>query len=312
MSIVICTNFSYLFLSPILVSGFVGVFIRNSFGISKNDLPGVFFSAQKVLRLAVILLALRISFFQILGIGLSGLALIYFCCLSSFLFTCWLGNKLGIDRKLTQLIASGTSICGASAILVASPIIDNSEEDIAYSIALVTCLGTLAMLGYPILAGFLGLTPTVFGLWCGTSIHEVAQVIAASFQRGEISGEIATIAKLSRVMLIFPLIAFLGFQSKVLQKSGNSNFRLRSFPWFVLFFFLLVVINSLGLVPPTVIDPIQTLNQFLLSMAMAAMGLLTSTDALKRIGFRPIYLASLSWLFLGSVSLLLLRFHAPN
>jgi len=309
VSILICTYLGFVFLSPLLISGLLGVFIRNFIGISKYDLLGVALSAKRILRLAIILLGLRISLSQIFEIGLSGLVVIYFCCFSSFLFTCWLGNKLKVDFRLTQLIASGTSICGASAIVATSPVLDSSEEDVAYSIALVTCLGTVAMLGYPIIANIAELNPTIFGLWCGTSIHEVAQVIAASFQLGESSGEVATIAKLSRVMLIVPLLTYLSFQKKLSQNFDNSKNESHSFPWFVLFFFLLVLINSLNYIPQEIVRPILTLNQFLLSMAMAAMVLLTSINALKRIGFRPIYLASLSWLYLGIVSLLLLRFY---
>ena len=309
-SMIICANLNFISLSPLLVSGLLGVLVRNLIGISKYNLPGVFLSAKKILRLAIILLGLRISLSQVLDIGWPGLVIIYFCCLSSFLVTCWLGNKLKIDRGLTQLIASGTSICGASAIVATSPVVNSAEEDVAYSIALVTCLGTLAMLGYPILANLLDLTPTIFGLWCGTSIHEVAQVIAASFQLGESSGEIATIAKLSRVLLIIPLLTCLSFQNSLSHKSGNSKDNSHSFPWFVLYFFLLALINSLNFIPHEIISPILVLNQFLLSIAMSAMGLLTSTDSLKKIGFSPICLAILSWLYLGIMSLLLFKIYA--
>ena len=306
-SIIFLSNFSLIYLSPLMASGLLGIFIRNFVGISKDTLPGVIFSAKRVLRLAVVLLGLRISISQIINMGFLSLFVVYFSCFSTFYLTCWLGKKLRVNRNLIYLIASGTSICGASAIVAINSVMDSSEEDVAYSIALVTCLGTLAMTSYPILANLLELPSNLFGLWCGTSIHEVAQVIGASFQLGEVSGEIATITKLSRVALIIPLVSFLSFQNSFQSKDKEVNSPINSFPWFVLGFFLLVIINSLHFLSPEIIQTALNLNQFLLCMAMASMGLLTRFSSLKQIGVRPVYLASFSWLYLGFVSLALFK-----
>lgn len=299
---------SNVILSPLLLSAVFGIIIRNTIGIPKDSLPGICFSAKKILRLAVILLGLKISFYQISEIGIYGLIIISFCSISTFFVTCWLGKRFRIKRTLYQLIASGTSICGASAIIATNSAIDGSEEDVSYSIAIVTFLGTLAMLFYPIAANLLNLTPTVFGLWCGTSIHEVAQVLAASFQNSELSGEIATISKLSRVILIVPLISLLSIQAHVLKSRQGFQSTAATFPWFILFFSLLVALNSLNLIPEKFLSPILIFNQVLLCMAMASMGLMTSLSALVKVGLKPLYLAIISWFYLGFVSLFILRF----
>src|SRR5262249_55721968 len=125
-------------------------------------------------------------------------------------FTVWLGRQLSVDRKLTELIAAGTSICGASAVVATNTVTRASDEDVAYAVACVTVFGSASMLLYPVTAGLLQLTPHAFGLWAGASIHEIAQVVAAAFQNGVDAGNYGTIAKLSRVMLLAPLVLALG------------------------------------------------------------------------------------------------------
>jgi len=301
-------HLSSVILSPLLLSAVFGIFIRNTIGVPEESLPGVVFSAKKVLRIAVILLGLKISFYQISEIGMSGLVIVYFCSVSTFIFTCWLGRRFRIKRTLYQLIASGTSICGASAIIATNAAIDGSEEDVSYSITMVTFLGTVAMLVYPLTANLLNLTPTIFGLWCGASIHEVAQVIAASFQNSELSGEIATVSKLARVILIIPLISILSFQESISRSKQTFQQTTSKFPWFILLFAFLAVINSFNIFPEEVLNPILMLNQALLCMAMASMGLMTSFSSLVKIGIKPLYLAAISWLYLGSISFFLLKF----
>lgn len=306
LSLLVYYGSSLSLLNPLLTAVVLGIGLGNVVGVSALYRPGIKFSVKRILRLAVILLGTKLGLSQVLAVGASGLMIVGIGTLSTFCFTCWLGEKLRVNAHLTQLIAAGTSICGASAVVATNAVVESSEEDVAYAITLVTGLGTVAMLGYPLMPNLLQLDPSTFGLWCGASIHEVAQVVAASFQIGVTSGEVATIAKLSRVLLLIPVIAVLAYQNARSSAVGGARSVL-PIPWFILLFVLMAFCNSLGLIAGPVKSSLLGANQFLLCMAMAAMGLTTRFADLTRIGVKPLYLAGLSWLFLGTLSLVLIK-----
>lgn len=294
-------------LNPLLTAVILGLVIRNTLGAPRRYQPGITFAMKRILRLAVILLGLKLSLAQVWDVGMTGLLVVVVSSVSTFCLTCWLGRKLHVNQRLTQLIAAGTSICGASAVVATNAVVESSEEDVAYAIALVTGFGTLAMLGYPLLLDLTQLSPSAFGLWCGASIHEVAQVVAASFQQSSLSGEIATITKLSRVLLIIPIVVTLSYQQPAARESTTGTSKGLPIPWFVLLFGVLVLGNSANLIPDAAKSVLLAGNQFLLCLSMAAMGLVTRFDSLTRIGLKPLYLAGLSWLFLGGLSLMLIQ-----
>ncbi|NER84120.1 MAG: putative sulfate exporter family transporter [Leptolyngbya sp. SIO1D8] len=292
-------------LNPLLLAVLLGMGCRCVWQASYAYRPGIQFAMKRVLRLAVILLGLRLSTGEILSVGSVGLIVLVLSASSTFYITCWLGRYLKISPKLTQLIAAGTSICGASAVVATSAAIESSEEDMAYAIAAVTGFGTLAMVSYPLLATMLGLNAQIFGIWCGISIHEVAQVIATAFQQGNVSGELATVTKLARVLLIVPMLLSLSCQNN--RGNWGQGFSSIPMPWFVLCFCGLVAINSLNIVPETIKAAVLMGNQFLLCVALAAMGLETNLRQLKQIGLKPIYLAGFSWIFLSLLSLSIIQ-----
>ncbi|MEM6518507.1 MAG: YeiH family protein [Cyanobacteria bacterium P01_C01_bin.70] len=293
-------------LNPLLLAVLLGMGCRQAWQVPHTYRPGIQFAMKRVLRLAVILLGLRLSAEEILSVGPVGLVVLVLSATSTFYITCWLGRYLKISQKLTHLIAAGTSICGASAVVATNAVIDSSEEDMTYAIAAVTGFGTLAMLSYPLLATMLGLSPQIFGIWCGVSIHEVAQVIATAFQQGNVSGELATVTKLARVLLIVPMMLSLSCQNNGRSARGQG-FSSIPIPWFVLCFCGLVAINSLNIVPESTKAAVLMGNQFLLCVALAAMGLETNLRQLKQIGLKPIYLAGFSWIFLSLLSLSIIQ-----
>ena len=297
-------------LNPLLIAVLLGIGWRYVLGVPDFVRPGVQFAMKRVLRLAVILLGLRLSLTEVIAVGPAVLVIVATSTLSTFYLTNWLGRYLQVGRRLTQLIAAGTSVCGASAVIATNAVIDGSEEEMTYAISTITSFGTLAMLTYPLIANLFGLTPTVFGLWCGASVHEVAQVIATSFQQGSFSGELATVTKLSRVLLIIPIMLSLSWQKQRtgLKQKGNSTFPM---PWFILFFSLLVIINSLGVIPAPLKTSVIGMNKVLLCMSLAAMGLETNLVRLTQLGAKPMYLAGLSWLFLAVTSLCLINLLSP-
>jgi uncharacterized integral membrane protein (TIGR00698 family) len=293
-------------LNPLLVAVLLGITVRQTLPLPAVYRPGIHLAMKRILRLAVILLGLQLSMAEILAIGPLGLIIITSSTVSTFYLTTWLGKRLSVNPKLTRLIAAGTSICGASAIVATNAVVDGSEEDMTYAIATITGFGTLAMVSYPLIAGLAQLSPETFGLWCGASIHEVAQVIATAFQHSTASGEIATVAKLSRVLLIIPILLGLGWQARGTRIPGQSPNAL-PIPWFVLFFAGLVLLNGLQIFQDPLKDSVAQVNQVLLCMALAAMGLETHLVKLVNLGLKPLLLAGVSWLFLALTSLTLIQ-----
>jgi Predicted membrane protein len=192
-------------LSPMIVAIALGVLIRNTVGIPALLSSGIGFSMRRLLRLAIILLGLQLTFGQVAETGLRGVAIILVAVASTFLFTLVLGRVIGADPRLTRLIAAGTSICGASAVAAANSVVDGDDEDVAYAVACVTVFGSIAMFAYPLLQATLHLTPRDYGLWAGASIHEIAQVVAATFAVGREAGDFGAVAKLTRVMMLAPV-----------------------------------------------------------------------------------------------------------
>jgi uncharacterized integral membrane protein (TIGR00698 family) len=292
--------------SPLILAIVIGIAFHNLVGTPTAAKAGVAFSMRRLLRIAIILLGLQLTISQVIEVGGRGIGIIAATLITTFAFTVWMGRLLGVDRKLAQLIAAGTSICGASAVIATNTVTNASDEDVAYAVACVTVFGSVAMFTYPLLPGLLHLDPHAFGLWSGASIHEIAQVVAAAFQDGQKSGEFGTIAKLSRVMLLAPVVITLGLTARGCSKSDVSSPR-PPMPWFVLGFIALVGVNSLIAIPADAKIWIVAVTTFLLTVALAAMGLETDIRKLLAKGIRPALLGALAFLFIASFSLLLIK-----
>jgi uncharacterized integral membrane protein (TIGR00698 family) len=288
-------------LSPLILSIVLGMAVRNSVGAPAAAKAGITFSLKRILRFAIVLLGLQLTVMQIVEVGGTGVAIIVATLVATFLFTKAVGRMIGVDRKLAELIAAGTSVCGASAVIATNTVTRGSDEDVAYAVACVTVFGSLSMILFPILAGSLGLDPAAYGLWVGATIHEVAQVVAAAFQGGDAAGQYGTIAKLSRVVLLAPLILALGLFAA--RKRPDARGGGAPAPWFVFGFMALVVFNSVVEIPAQIHSGLVVATAFLLSVALAAMGLETDIGKLKAKGLRPLLLGGASWLFISCLGL---------
>lgn len=289
--------------SPLILAILLGIGLRAlGRGLPAALVPGIKASLRSVLRAGIVLLGLQLTVSQVLAVGGAGLLLVAATLAATFAVTLWLGRLLGVDRALTELIAAGTSVCGASAVIAANTVSDGSDEDVAYAVAGVTVFGTLAMLAYPWLGEALGLAPAAYGLWTGATVHEVAQVVAAGFQVGVEAGEVATVAKLSRVILLAPVVLVLGWMAVRRREAGAPGGRVPA-PWFVGGFLVMIVLNSLEAVPPAVHGPAVAATPFLLAMGMAAMGLETDVRRLAAKGLRPLALAAGASLFIAAAGL---------
>lgn len=293
--------------SPLILAIVIGMALHNIFGTAAIIKPGVKFALRRILRFAIVLLGLQLTFEQVRSVGVVGFSIVAFTLFATFFVTRWIGRAMGVDRQLSELIAAGTAICGASAVIATNTVTDAPDEDVAYAVACVTVFGSIAMFVYPLLPGLLGLSPHAYGLWAGASIHEIAQVVAAAYQDGTQAGDFGTIAKLSRVMMLAPVVIGLGFMARRARSTEHSRAKPVPLPWFVLGFVALVVVNSFVTIPAPAKMAIVTATTFLLSVALAAMGLETDIAKLRMKGLRPFFLGLAAFLFIATFSLMLIR-----
>lgn len=290
--------------SAMIVAIALGMAFHNLAGTPHWAQAGAIFSVRRILRLAIVLLGLQLTVQQLAQVGLTGLFIVAASLAACFLFTRWLGGVLGVEKKLATLIAAGTAVCGASAVIAVDGVTRAPDEDVAYAVACVTVFGGLAMFLYPEIAPLLALGPRAYGLWAGASIHEIAQVVAAAFQRGPEAGHAATIAKLARVSMLAPLVLTLGIFRP--RNPGATRAGL-PVPGFLLGFVAMVLLNSLVTIPPAIKADIAAVTTFLLALSLAAMGLGTDIAKLRAKGLRPLALGAAAWLFIAGFSLLLVK-----
>lgn len=295
--------FGMLTLSPLLLAILLGWALRVVLrGVPLICRPGVAFAQKRLLRFAIVLLGLQISLSDIAALEIKGLVVVVVALILTVCTVLWAAPRLGVDGRLAAMIAAGTSICGVSAVIAASSVVRGRDDEVAYAVGTVTLFGTCAMFLYPALLPFLSLTPQEYGLWTGASVHEIAQVVAAAFQGGQASGEFGTIVKLSRVVLLAPTVVALGLWIRRGEHTSASV----PFPWFVVGFVVLATVTTVDVLPAEATQPLIASTPFLLSMALAALGVTMDVGSIRRTGSRPLALAGIASLVISLVSLALI------
>lgn len=292
-------------LSPHVVAVACGI-LGATFGrIEEAFKPGLRFCAKKVLRAGIVLLGFRLSLGELGKLGPRALVAVVAVVIATFFGTQWLAHRLGLSRSLGLLMATGYSICGASAIAAVEPFADASEEEVAYSIALVTLCGTLAIVVLPGLGTLLGLTVTEYGAWIGASVHDVGQVVAAASTRGEVSLKVATLVKLTRVALLAPLLAGVALAARRRQGAVALAGAKRPplLPLFIVLFLAASAITSTGVLTARVLVDIKNAETILLGMGLVGLGSNVDLRKLRAVGGRPLVLALGSWALVALVSL---------
>jgi uncharacterized integral membrane protein (TIGR00698 family) len=279
---------------------------------------GVSFSKQTLLRLGVVLYGLRLTMQDIGQVGLAGVMVDALVLGSTFALACWVGTRwLGMDRKTVMLIGAGSSICGAAAVMAAEPVVKARAEQVTVAVATVVMFGTVSIFLYPLLfklnqhwqiiaGGAHG-----FGIYAGSTIHEVAQVVAAARSVGPQAADTAVIAKMVRVMMLAPFLIMLsawlardgarrlGASLKAGRQAPAQPHKAKlAVPWFAFGFVAVVLFNSLNLLPAHVQAITTDIDTALLAMAMAALGLSTHLSAIRKAGFKPMLLALILFVWL--------------
>jgi uncharacterized integral membrane protein (TIGR00698 family) len=259
---------------------------------------GIDFCKSTVLRVGIVLFGLRITFQDMGEVGIAGMVTGVMVVVLTFVLAVVVGTRvLGLDRESAILIGAGASICGAAAVMATQAVVRARAETASVAIATVVVFGTLSMFLYPALYPVLGLSEHAYGVYVGSTVHEVAQVVAAGESVGQWAAATAVIEKMWRVMLLAPFLLVLGLGSGA--GGGESGRRARdAIPWFAVAFIGAAVLNSLGVLPSAIVDALAALATPLLAIAMAALGLRTRFDSIREAGAGPLKLGMVLCAFL--------------
>lgn len=271
------------------------------------SVDGLDLAKQRLLRAGVVLYGLRLTFQDIGHVGLAGVAIDATVLCSTFGLAWLLGTRVfGLDRGTAILIGAGSSICGAAAVMATAPVVRARPEQAAVAVATVVGFGSVAIVLYPalfhLLAGVHPLSATAYGLWAGSTIHEVAQVVAAGHAVSDAAADTAVVAKMVRVMLLAPfLVALSAWFARTGAASPDQARPPITIPWFALGFVGVAGLRSLDVLPAHAIALANAIDLGLLAVAMAALGLTTRLAAMRAAGLAPLGLgaALFAWLVIG-------------
>lgn len=308
-------------ISGIMMAILLGILIRNTIGLHEQFKPGIQFGLKKVLRLGIVLLGIRLSLGEVGAIGLQSLPVIIGAGAAALIIITYLSRKLGLSGRLGTLLAVGTSICGATAIVATAPTINAKDSEVSYAVACITLFGILAMLVYPFAAHWMfSADGFAVGLFLGTSVHETAQVAGAGlvyqqFFNSPQALDVATVTKLVRnlgMLVIIPLMCIVYHRNS--SEAGVVPKWWTMVPLFVIGFALMSLLRTIGDMGD---EPFGLLSQarwgevvswtketaeVCLAVAMASVGLGTDIRDLVSIGLKPLVMGLIAALLVGVVS----------
>jgi uncharacterized integral membrane protein (TIGR00698 family) len=308
--------------SALTIAIVFGIALGNSIypRLAASGGPGVGFAKQTLLRAGVVLYGLRLTLHDIGHVGLAGVVIDALVILTTFGLAQVLGRLIGLDRTASSLIGAGSAICGAAAVMATEPVVRGKPEQVTMAVSTVVVFGTLSMFLYPVLHSLnqhwslLPSSDQAFGIYTGSTIHEVAQVVAAGRQVSVDTANTAVITKLVRVMMLAPFLIGLSAwlartaprQQDAMSSATSSTTAVRTpVPWFAFGFIAVVLVNSLALLPAEAVAGAIQIDTVLLAMAMSALGLSTHIGAARQAGIKPLVLAGLLfvWLIVGGGSI---------
>lgn len=297
------------FISSSVLALFIGLLISYLLKDKRCLHLGLTFTSKHLLKVAIILLGFTLNIMQLVKIGKYSLFVMLFTLFAGYGSGYLLGKIFKIDWKLSSLIASGTCICGGSAIAAISPIIEADDNQVAYALSATFIFDMLMIVLFPIMGHYLNLSDLSFGLWAGTAVNDTSSVVATGYAYSQLAGDYATIVKLTRTTSIVPIALIFTFISNKAKRKTNpstvkTTYSIRNvFPYFIILFVIAAVINTFGLIPSTLIPYISTISKFLMAMALAAIGLKTDLKKMFSAGFSPMILGFLVSLIVVVVSI---------
>ncbi len=308
--------------SPLIIGIILGMLYANSLRnrLPETWVPGILLSSKQLLRLGIILYGFRLTFQNIVDVGLSAIIIDAIVVLVTIIGGIFVGRLLKMDKDVALLTSVGSGICGAAAVLGAEATIKSKPYKTAVAVSTVVIFGTISMFIYPVLYrnGVLEVSANQMGVYTGATLHEVAHVVGAGNAMGKEISDVAIIVKMLRVIMLVPVLLLLGYWASGVKKKLQSDAGTQhessgklTIPWFALGFLAVIGFNSFNLLPAGVIDFINGLDTFLLTMAMTALGAETNIEKFKKAGAKPFVLALIlyGWLMIGGYALV--KFVAP-
>lgn len=257
---------------------------------------GVDFTANIILRLGIILMGVNLNFREVVNVGVYALFVMMFTMGSAFLFSNILGKLFGINWKLTNLLAVSTAICGGSAVAAVGPVIDAEDEDITYAISATFIFDIITVVLFPMIGMAIGMSHFGYGTWIGTAVNDTSSVVAAGYAFSEMAGNTAVIVKLTRTLFIIPAVMLFSFvnervEARTQLDGRRSSVQLRNiFPFFIIFFLIVVALRSFGILPEAIVPAISNTSRIAMVMALSAIGMKTSFGEIRKIGPKPMIL----------------------
>ena len=305
-------------LSPLVAAVLMGALLTNLRLLPAVARPGLQYAARRLLRVGIVILGLQLSLSKLRDLGVKGLALVLITTTVTFFGTQWLGKRLGLSSGLRLLVATGFSICGASAVAAMRPVSDADDDDTVYAIGLVTLCGSLAIAILPAIGQALGFSDVRFGTWVGASVHDVAQTVATAASRStDAAREAAIVVKLTRVVMLAPLVAGVSvWRRRQLAKAAlvapdsvgaaaeaaKSSARPPILPLFVAGFLAMVAMNSAFTLPVEFLKQAKNIERVLLAAALVGLGAGVDVRKLRAIGPRPLILGLASWVLIATMT----------
>lgn len=281
-----------------VIALFIGMIINAIRKPGSTFATGIKFTSKKILKFAIILLGASMSVSTILTVGKQSIEVMVFTLLTCFGGGYFIGKALGLNWKLSNLISAGTGICGGSAIAAIAPVIDAEDSDIAYAMSATFLFDMAMIILFPIMGHALGLSDAAYGLWAGTAVNDTSSVVAAGYAFSEAAGDFATMVKLTRTLTIIPTVIVFSLievrikKKEALKNHGTSDAKAnisfsKLFPWFILGFIAMAILNSVGVIPVAVAAVLKKISKFLMVAALAAIGLNTSFKDMAKSGIKP-------------------------
>ena len=301
--------------SAAIIAIVAGVMVRNLFPLPASSVESAKGLARRLIPIMIVLNGAGLNLMRVATVGYTSLFITMVCICVSMAATIWLARAMGVWHRTGLLIGAGTAICGTSAIVAVAPLIDAEDEDLMLSIGTVNILGLLLMFLLPAIGGLLHLKDDAFGVWAGTSIHAVPQVVAAGFAYSASAGALATLVKLVRVTLLAPFLFVVGYLYARRKGSTVAIPYARLVPTFVYGFLALSLLNTVGALPVlqfrfgswALADILTNLGEWMLTLSMAAMGLEVNVRFLAHTGWRAVVTGAAASLVLCAASLALIR-----
>lgn len=259
--------------------------------------PGITFVSKRILKIAIVLMGVSLSFSQVFEVGKFSLIVMVFTLLTAFGGGYLIGKLFGMNWKLSGLISAGTGICGGSAIAAIAPVIEAEDSEVAYAISSTFIFDIIMVILFPIMGHYFGMTDLGYGLWAGTAVNDTSSVVAAGYAFSDAAGNFAVIVKLTRTLSIVPVVLIFSLinehlNHKMRQSNGQTTEKAKInlkkiFPWFIIFFLVVVAIKSTGIIPEGICTYVSQTSKFAMVMALGAIGLKTNFKKVAASGFKP-------------------------